>query len=376
MYKILVLNLGGTSTKLAVFENKRCVLEGNASIEKPADRPMTGREEVLKRKETILKWLADNRLKLDDFDALAPRMGITFYGGDGGTFQIEGALRDCLEAKYFPDRPLSHPVFGVIGLLDELCGEMSHTVPILTTDPASVNQYLPEAELTGCSLITKRSSFHALNHRAVARKAAEDIGKTYETANFIVAHLGGGVSVGAHSHGRIIDVNDATGDGDGPFSANRSGSVPAGPIIDLCFSGTYTKEEAIWLLRGNSGLKAYLGTEDLREAEERAQQGDETAALVIRALAYQISREIGACYATLCGDVDAIVLTAGMAHSDLLCNLISCRVGKIAPILRYPGGFEKEALAFGAYQVLSGEAEPSVYHADLEYKNVGGKVVL
>ena len=376
MYRILVLNLGGTSTKLAIFEDTRCVKEGNAPIEKPSDRPMLGGEEIQQRKATVMRWLDEAGYHLDDFDAIAPRMGVTFYGGDGGTFQIEGALKECLESKYAPDRPLSHPVFGVIGLLDELQKEMRRVVPFLTTDPASLNQYLPEAELTGTPLITKRASFQALNHRAVARKAAEDLGKRYEDINLIVAHLGGGMSIGAHQHGRIIDVNDATGDGDGPFSADRAGSVPAGPVIDLCFSGKYTREEAIWLFRGNSGLKAYLGTGDLREVERRIADGDEQAELVMKALAYQISREIGACYATLCGDVEAIVLTAGMAHSDLLCNLISLRVGKIAPILRYPGGYESEALAAGAYRVLSGQEKPAVYRADLEYKNVGGKVVL
>ena len=373
MYKILVLNLGGTSTKFAVFEDEKCVLEGTASMPIP-DHRLTGREDVLLRKEAILKWLSEHQLRLDDFHALAPRMGVTFYGGDGGTFQIEGPLYDCLKAKYHPDRPLSHPVFGVVGLLDELRCEMSHEIPVLTTDPASLCQYLPEAELTCFPELTKRASFHALNHRAVGRKAAAEIGRQYEECNLIVAHLGGGVSVGAHHRGRIIDVTDATGDAEGAFSPNRAGGVPAGPFLEYCYDHKYSKEYALWLLRGNSGLKAYLGTEDLREVEDRIQKGDQKAELVLRAMAYQISREIGACYASLCGDVDAIVLTAGMSHSTMLCNLIASRVGRIAPILRYPGGFESEALASGSYRVLSGQEIPAVYHAELEYNNIGGQV--
>lgn len=376
MYKILVLNLGGTSTKIAVFEDVRCVYETNAVFDKPSDEAIIAGEEVQLRKKTILEALTMAGYALNDFDAIAPRMGVTFYGGDGGTFEIAGELQSVLESKFHKERPLSHPVFGVIGLINELRKEMKKNIPFYTTDPGSVNQYLPEAELTGCPAITKRASFHALNHKAVARKAAEDLGKKYEECNFIVAHMGGGVSIGAHQNGRIIDVNDSTGDGDGAFSTNRSGSVPAGPVIDLCFSGKYTKEEMIWLFRGNSGLKAYLGTEDLRDVEKMIEQGDEKALIVEKALAYQISREIGACYATLSGQVDAIILTAGMAHSDILCNMISCRVGKIAPILRYPGGYENEALAAGAYRVLTGEEQPAKYRPDLEYKNVGGMVVL
>lgn len=376
MYKILVLNLGGTSTKVAVFEDTRCVYEANAVFDKPSEEAMIAGEEVQLRKKTILETLEAAGYSLDDFDAVAPRMGVTFYGGDGGTFEITGELQSVLEEKFHEERPLSHPVFGVIGLINELRKEMKRNIPFYATDPGSVNQYLPEAELTGCPLITRRASFHALNHRAVARKAAKELGKKYEECNFIVAHMGGGVSVGAHQHGRIIDVNDSTGDGDGAFSTNRSGSVPAGPVIDLCFSGKYTKEEMVWLFRGNSGIKAYLGTEDLREVETMIAQGNDKALIVEKALAYQISREIGACYATLSGQADAIILTAGMAHSDMLCNLISCRVGKLAPILRYPGGYENEALATGAYRVLAGMEQPAEYRADLEYRNTGGVVVL
>lgn len=354
-----------------MFEDETCVYDLNleySDAEKEMSYP--AKEDIARKKKKVLEVLGGIGLSLTDFDAIAPRLGGMFYGGEGGTFIVEGALREHLTSKYDPDKRLPHAIYGTMRLVDELQEEYGTNLPVLTTDPTSIDQFLPEARLTGCPLFTKRAAFHALNQRATARKAAADLGKTYDTVNLIVVHAGGGVSVGAHQKGRVIDTNDSTGDGDGSFTPTRAGSVPSAPLIQLCFSGKYTESEVYRLIRKESGLQGYLGTDDLRDVEKRIENGDEYAELIFKALTYQISREIGACYATLCGNVDAIVITAGLANSNRLVNQISTRVGNIAPILRYPGGFESEALALGTYRVLLGDEKAAVYLADEEYKNM------
>ena len=365
MYRILVINMGGTSGKLAIYEDETCAHEYSFDYSKEeTDLSCTSAQEVRIKVEKILGWLESIGLTVEDIDVFAPRFGGMFYGGNGGTFLVEGALEAHLNAMYNPDKPAIHATYLSMEIIKQLTAGVEKQIPILTTDPSSVNQFLPEARITGNPLFYKRAAFHALNQRAVARKAAAALGKTYEEANLIVVHAGGGVSVGVHEHGRIIDVNDSSGDGDGAFSPNRAGTLPTGPLVHLCFSGKYTEKEVFKLLKGQAGLRAYLDTDDLREVERRMDAGDEKARLVFKALAYQISREIGACTATLCGQVDGIVLTAGMAYSKRLTELIEQRVGRIAPVLSYPGGFENEALALGAYRVLTGQEKPAVYEGE------------
>ena len=365
MYRILVINLGGTSGKFAIYEDETCAHEYSFDYTKEeAALSYPARKEVEVKVKRLRDWMASLGLTMEDIDVLAPRFGGMFYGGNGGTFRVEGELEKNMNAMYAPDRPVTHATYATMEIVNELQRGLKERRPVLTTDPSTINQFLPEARITGNPLFYRRASFHALNQRAVARKAAADVGKTYETANIIVVHMGGGVSVGAHQRGRVIDVNDSSGDGDGAFSPNRAGTLPTGQLVELCYSGKYSRKEAMRLLKGNAGLVAYLGTDDLRVVEQRIADGDEEAELIFKALAYQISREVGACYATLCGEVDAIALTAGMAHSKALVDLIRARVGKIAPILTYPGGFENEALALGALRVLRGEEAPAVYEGE------------
>lgn len=363
--KIFVLNLGGTSGKVAVFDNDICQHDHSFSYsEAEVALEYTGREEVAIKAKHILNWLESVDLRVEDLDAFAIRGSGLFYGGEGGTFLVEGALREQVERMYSPSKHILHASYIAVAVVDELQKGLLEKKPIYSTDPGTINHLLPEARLTGYPEFIKRAAFHALNHRAVARKAAADLGKPYEELNLIVVHAGGGVSIGAHQKGRIVDVNDANGDGDGPFTPNRAGGLPTGPLVHLCFSGKYTEKEVFKLLKGESGLKAYLGTEDLREVEKRIDRGDSQAELVFKALSYQICREIGACFATMCCAVDAIVMTAGLSYSDRLVESIQTRVGKIAPILRYPGGFENEALALGAYRVLSGQEQPAIYRGE------------
>jgi len=365
MFTILALNLGGTSAKAAVYEDDKCAV--SATIDYFPDDVLAGCPGTIqleRKKKYFSQWFDSINLNIEDIDAFAVRLGGMFYGGDGGTFLIEGDIRKQVDKSYDPGKPLKHATRLTMALVDELQKDLEVKRPSFATDPSSINQYLPETRITGCPLFAKLNSFHALSHRAVARKAAEEIGKTYETANIIVVHMGGGISIGAHEKGRVIDVNDSTGVGEGPFSTDRAGTVPSGQVMKLCYSGKYTEKEAHNLLVGESGLKGYLGTDDLREVEKRIDNGDEYAELILRALAYQIAREVGACYATLCGEVDVIVMTAGMAKSERLFNMIKARVDKIAPMLRYTGDYENEALALGAYRVLSGKETPAVYQGE------------
>ncbi|MGB9561656.1 MAG: butyrate kinase, partial [bacterium] len=214
---------------------------------------------------------------------------------------------------------------------------------------------------SGCPLIKRRSIFHALNHKAVARKVADLFRKRYEDLNLIVAHLGGGISVAAHKKGRVIDVNNAL-DGDGPFAPERSGGLPVGDLVRLCFSGKYSYDEIISMIRGKGGLVAYLGVNDVRKVIEMIKNGNKQAELVFEAMAYQVAKEIGGMATVLEGNIDQIVLTGGIAYSEEFISKIIKRVSFIAPITVIPGEREMEALALGALRVLRGEEKAKTYN--------------
>jgi len=232
--------------------------------------------------------------------------------------------------------------------------------PAFIVDPVVVDELSTLARYSGLPAIKRRSIFHALNQRAIARKLAERVSKRYEQGNFIVAHLGGGISVGAHFHGRVIDVNNAL-DGDGPFAPERSGGVPAGDLARLCFAGKHTLADVQRMIKGNGGVVGYLGTNDMRAVEGRIDLGDRSALEVYEAMAYQVAKEIGALAAVLFGDVDAIALTGGLARSELLVGWIKQRVSFVAPVHVFAGEVEMEALALGALRVLRGEEQPRTY---------------
>ena len=216
------------------------------------------------------------------------------------------------------------------------------------------------ARFTGMPEIKRQSLFHALNQKAVSLKAAEQLGKKYQELNLIVTHLGGGISVGIHQLGRVIDVNNAL-DGDGPMSPERSGGVPIGPLYKMAMSGEYTLKEIKRKNYGNGGVVAYLGTNDGFEIEKRIREGDEFAKFILEVMCYQISKEIGAAATVLKGKVDAIVLTGGLAYDKMIIDLIKERVSFIGDILVFPGEDEMEALAFGGLRVLRGQENAKVY---------------
>ena len=227
-------------------------------------------------------------------------------------------------------------------------------------DPGVVDELSPMARISGSPLMPRICIWHALNQRAIARRYARGIGKEYEDLNLIICHLGGGISIAAHEHGRAIDANNAL-DGEGPFSPERAGSLPAVDLIRLCFSGKYNEEQLLKRIAGKAGLNAHLGTNDMREILKRIQQGDEHAQLIVDAMIYHIAKNIAAESAVLCGNIDAILITGGMAHSDYIISRLRKRIGFLAPVYTFPGEDEMEALALNALAVLQGKREAKVY---------------
>ena len=233
-------------------------------------------------------------------------------------------------------------------------------VPAFIVDPVVVDELIDEVRLSGIPEIERRSVFHALNQKTVARRASSELGKDFDEANLIVAHMGGGISVGTHRGGRVIDVNNAL-DGEGPFAPERAGSLPAGELVNFVFSTGIKLEELMKKMVGGGGLVAHLGTNDLREVEEMIDGGDEKARLVFEAMAYQVAREICCRAAVLSGEVDAVVLTGGLAFSEAFVGAVSRRVAFVAPILIFPGEDEMRALAEGALRVMSGQEAAQEY---------------
>jgi len=257
-----------------------------------------------------------------------------------------------------------------VGVMGEhaanLGGVLAHEIgmeigkPSYIVDPVVVDELDDVARISGMPEIERKSIFHALNQKAVARRYAKERVINYEDLNLIVVHLGGGISVGAHRKGRVVDVNNAL-DGEGPFSPERSGGLPVGDLIKMCFSGKYNKEQIIKKVKGKGGFVSYLGTNDFREVVKKVEEKDEYAKLIYDAFIYQIAKEIGKCAAALRGNVDAIILTGGIAYNKELTEDLSERVSFIAKTVVYPGEDELLALAQGGFRVLSGEEEAKIY---------------
>jgi butyrate kinase len=360
MYKILVLNLGSTSSKVAIYHDKTCIADHTIrhSVEDMQKHPL-GKDQLSFRKKLILDWLRENGAAIEDFDAIAGRGANTDEGArTGGTYLVDENYAKALLGKFDPEIPIIHGIRLVAPMALEFARVKG--IPFYITDPTSVDEMRPIARTSGFAAYERKPGFHPLNHKAVARKYAQSVGKDYNELRLIVAHMGGGVSVGAHCCGKVIDANDCA-DGYGPFSPERAGTVSAGVMLDICFSGKYTKQEIYHQIRAASGVFSHLGTKDMKEVETRVAGGDKKAALVFEALAYNIAKEIGQCYVALECDCEAIIFTGGMAYSKLLMEYIKKYAGKLAPFVMYPGEFENEALAFGAYRVLSGQEWHMVY---------------
>lgn len=353
--KILAINPGSTSTKVALFDDDQELWSESEGypVEVIAQSKNIA-ERIAFRYDRILSILKHHNTEINDIDAFAGRGGLLRPVESGAWVVGEAMLEDIYSEGYGVHASnLGAPL--AYRLAQEAGGKPAYIV-----DPVVVDERIPEAAVSGVPELPFRSIFHALNQRAVAYRVAGQLGRSYDDCSFIVAHLGGGVSVGAHRRGRVIDVNQALG-GTGPMSPERAGTVPAQGLIDMCFSGEFTKAEINKKITGQGGLASHLGTNDFREIMKMVEGGDERAKLIFEALCHQIAKEIAAMASVLRGDIDAIVITGGLAHSKELCQGITERVSWISRVIISPGEDELRALAEGVLRVLRGEDKGKVY---------------
>lgn len=358
MEKILVINLGGTSSKVAIYFDENLYEKKTISHEKEELADLfTNKEQIDYRTKMINNWLREIDFDAKELTAIGVRGGNlpSELSKSGGTYFIDSYLQSLILANYDDDGQFYHGVvIGVPIALNLRNG--NEKIGIYVTDPPTVNELEPVAKIAGHPDFERIPVFHALNQRAVARRVAKEMNKTYEETRLIVVHLGAGISVGVHCGGRVIDVNNVTR-GDGPMAPNRAGQLPMSQLIEAVYKGNCTLEEAQLKLRLGGGVKAYLGTDDMRKVEEMILSGDEYAKLIWEALVYQVAKEIGSCFTVLDGKVDAICYTGGMAFSDKLITALNKKVDKLAPIKCYPGEFENEGLALGALRVIRGDEQ-------------------
>lgn len=352
---ILAVNPGSTSTKMALYEGNELLFERtirHTSEELNAFQSMTG--QLPFRYKMIMETLAEELTELDRIAAVVGRGGLV-NPIESGIYEVNELMKRHLTEAVNGEHASN---LGAL-LADMIAGSMTD-VKAYIVDPVVVDELDGVARLSGHPLISRRSIFHALNQKAVARIYAASAGKEYEEMNLVVAHMGGGISVGAHRHGRVVDVNNAL-NGDGPYAPERSGGLPAAQLAELCYSGLYSYEEIKAMLAGKGGMVAYLGTNNFREASERAAAGDKDAALVVEGCSYQIGKEIGAMASVLHGEVDAIILTGGLAYDEAHIERIRVMVGKIAPIFVYPGEDELKELAFNGFLAVTGKIAVKEY---------------
>jgi butyrate kinase len=353
-FRVLALNPGSTSTKFSVYDDEKPVITKTIHHDEGL---LSGFDSILEqkdmRRDCIMKSLDEWGIELSSIDAIAGRGGL-LKPIESGTYLINSRM---LEDLHSSTASIHASSLGAI-IAAEMAGRF--TIPAYVVDPVVVDEMDRNAKLTGMPGVERSSVFHALNQKAIARRLAAELGMTYENARFVVAHLGGGITVGAHRYGRVIDVNDALS-GEGPFTPERSGGIPAIPLINMCFSGEYTEREMIEKITRKGGIQGYLGTSDLRNVQKMINDGDEFAALVLDSMAYQVSKEIGAMAAVLEGLVDAVILTGGLANSTRFTGAIKQRVDKLAPVHVFPGEDEMLALVGGVLRVLRGEEKPALY---------------
>lgn len=354
--RILAINPGSTSTKIAVYENTRAIFIKNLTHTSKELSPFHKiAEQFSFRKNIIIEQLKEAEIPLESISVIVGRGGLV-KPIPSGVYEVNEALLHDLT-----DSPMGEHASNLGGLIAD---DIRKSIPgskAYIADPVVVDELDDIARYSGHPLFKRVSIFHALNQKAIARTHAETIMHKYEEMNLIVAHMGGGISVGAHCKGRVIDVNNAL-DGEGPFSPERSGTLPVGALVKACFSGKYTQAELASMIKGKGGLVAYLGTNSGYEVEQRMMAGDAEAGKVFAAMAYQVAKAIGEMAAVLRFDVDAILLTGGVAHSKWFVNEIIERVYKIAPVHVYPGEDEMKALAMNGFRVAMGKEIP------LEYK--------
>lgn len=358
MGNILVINPGSTSTKVAIFNGAENVIQKNlehsseeiAKYEKIADQ-------LEMRQQIIEEWVVEQGYDLNKLEAVVGRGGL-LRPMPGGTYEVSEPMIKDLTIGFQGEH-----ASNLGGLIADKIAKKADTKSFIV-DPVAVDEFEELARISGIPEIERRSLGHALNIKAVGRRAAAQLGKSLEDVNLIVAHLGGGISICPLKKGKAVDYNNANEMG--PFSPERTGGLPSGDLAKLCFSGKYTLAEMKKKINGKGGLVAYLDTNDVRKVQEMIDQGDKNAELVLEAMAYQISKEIGQMATVLSGKADAIVITGGIAYSKVLTEWIKERVSFIAPFIVIPGEDEMLALAEGAVRVLNGEEKPKIYENEVE----------
>ena len=350
--KVLVINPGATSTKVAVFEEEQELLK--KSIVHTAQE-LEGFDRVIDqadfRQRAVLEAVAEGGFRLEDFDAVCGRGGL-YRPIPSGTYAVSDRVMQDVEQAPYGEHPSNLGAY-LARRIGDLVG-----IPAFFVDPVCVDEMTEVAHVSGFAEFRRLSQFHALNQKSVGRKAARRLGKSYEEARLIVCHLGGGVSVAAHDHGRVVDVFNVKDEG--AMGMDRGGGLPGNQLIDYCYAGR-SREEVKRTLGRRSGMLSYVGTTDFREICARVVSGDERFTAAYRALVYQLAKDIGAMAAVLHFEVDAIVYTGGMAYEQFFCDDITAYVGRLAPVLRFPGEEEMRALAEGALRVLHGEAQAETY---------------
>lgn len=350
MKKLVIINLGSTSTKVAYYEDRNCVYNENIKHSAADLSPFPDiMDQYEYRYEEVIKFLERKKIDPKTIDAFVSRCG-NMAPAEGGVYEITSPMVEQIKTCRYG----KHASNLGVQIAQKFC-ETYGAMP-LTVDPPTTDEFEALARYSGHAAISRKSSFQALNQRAVGKKYAADVNKKYEDLNLIIVHLGGGISIVAHKQGRMVDGNNAL-DGDGPFSTNRTGDLPVGSLIDMCFSGKYTYAEMKKQVNGVGGLVSYVGENDVLLIEQRA-ANDPVCAEVLEAMCYQVAKSIGAAATVLKGKVDAILLTGGMANSKLLVGYIKERTDFIAPITAYPGEFEMETLALNGYEVLMGNIVP------------------
>ena len=353
-YKLLIINPGSTSTKIGVYSGEKEVL---------VETLRHSSDEIAKydtifdqkgfRKEVIMNVLKENNIDVNSLDAIVGRGGM-LRPIPGGTYEVTDKLLEDLKVGVSGQHASN---LGGI-LASEIANEVG--IRSFIVDPVVVDELQDVARISGIPELPRRSIFHALNQKAVAKRYAKENGSKYDDLNLVVVHMGGGVSVAAHRGGLVVDVNN-TLDGDGPFSPERSGSVPVGDLVKLCFSGKYTQSEIYSKIVGKGGYVAYLNTNDARDVLKAREEGNEYASLIFDAFIYQICKAIGEMSTVLNGKVNQIILTGGIAYSPIVVNAIKEKVQWISDLTIYPGEDELLALAQGAIRVLNGEEEAREY---------------
>ena len=355
---VLVINPGSTSTKVAIFKNEENLFQTNLSHSpEELDRFEKIADQYDLRKDIILKWLEEKGISTDDLIAVVGRGGL-LRSMPGGTYKVTSPMIQDLKVGVQGEH-----ASNLGGIIARAIADRADAEAYIV-DPVAVDEFQDIARISGMPEIERRSLGLALNIKAVGHRTALDMNKKFHEVNLIVAHLGGGISVAPVNKGRILDYNNANEMG--PFSPERTGGLPVGDLAGLCFSGKYTFKEIKTKLRGKGGLTAYLGINDAREVEEMIQAGDEKAKLVYKAMAYQIGKEIGSMSTVLGGQIDAVVLTGGLAHSEMLTKDIKAMTEFIAPVVIHPGEDEMQALNEGVLRVQKGEETPKIYEKEVE----------